>query len=158
MVGSVIGLQQVIVTLVFLASLVGILVFLKMKGGMIRRSLHQNRRISIIEDTALSPTERMRLVCVDNTEFVIVSAKGATPVMMPLNAMPDGVGVTPPRKAQFSSGDKSPLVLTETAEADDHPNKAQASPVQPTSAPQGSEDAAVQLKAFREKFESWRQS
>lgn len=157
MVGSVIGLQQVIVTLVFLASLVGILVFLKMKGGMIRRSLHQNRRISIIEDTALSPTERMRLVCVDNTEFVIVSAKGATPVMMPLNAMPDGVGVTPARKAQLSSGDKSPLVLTETAEVDDHP-KAQASPVQPTSAPQGSEDAAVQLKAFREKFESWRQS
>lgn len=157
MVGSVIGLQQVIVTLVFLASLVGILVFLKMKGGMIRRSLHQNRRISIIEDTALSPTERMRLVCVDNTEFVIVSAKGATPVMMPLNAMPDGVGVTPARKAQLSSGDKSPLVLTETAEVDDHP-KAQASPAQPTSAPQGSEDAAVQLKAFREKFESWRQS
>ena len=61
-----------------------VLIILRRKGGAIRASLKAGKRISVIEDTAVSPTERLRLISVDESEFLILSAKGQAPVLIPI--------------------------------------------------------------------------
>ena len=65
-----------------------VLIILRRKGGAIRASLKAGKRIVVIEDTAVSPTERLRLISVDESEFLMLSAKGQAPV---LNAIYKGV-------------------------------------------------------------------
>jgi flagellar biogenesis protein FliO len=85
MFGEIIGLQQITVTLAFLSIMIAILFFLRRKGGAIRSSLHAGRRIHVIEDTAVAQGERLRLVQIDDQTFVMVSAKGSAPSLVPLH-------------------------------------------------------------------------
>ena len=84
MVAQIVGLQQIVITVVFLSFLIGLLVFLRMKGGSIKANLQKGQRIKVIEETAISPTERLRLITIDDLEFVMLSGKGIQPVFMPL--------------------------------------------------------------------------
>ena len=86
MVGSVVGMQQIIITVGFLGVMVALLIVLKLKGGGLRRSLHQGKRIAVIEESAISPTEKMRLVSIDNREFVVLTSKGVQPVLTELGS------------------------------------------------------------------------
>ena len=52
---------------------------------MIRASMKAGKRINVVEDAAVSPTERLRLVIIDSKEFVMVSAKGHAPSLIPLS-------------------------------------------------------------------------
>ena len=83
MYSQIIGTQQILVTAVFLGVMLVVLIILRRKGGAIRASLKAGKRISVIEDTAVSPTERLRLISVDDSEFLMLSAKGQAPVLMP---------------------------------------------------------------------------
>ena len=85
MFGEIVGLQQITITLAFLSVMIAILFFLRRKGGAIRSSLHAGRRIHVIEDTAVAQGERLRLVQIDDQTFVMVSAKGTAPSLVPLN-------------------------------------------------------------------------
>ena len=46
--------------------------------------MRAGKRINIIEDTAVSPTERLRLVSVDSARFIMISAKGHAPSLVSL--------------------------------------------------------------------------
>ena len=70
--------MQQIVTVVFLSCLFGLLVFLRMKGGFIRANLQKGQRIKVIEETAVSPSERVRLISIDNRDFVMLSGKNSS--------------------------------------------------------------------------------
>ena len=83
MYSQIIGTQQIVVTAVFLGVMLMVLMILRRKGGAIRASLKAGKRIAVIEDTAVSPTERLRLISVDDSEFLMLSAKGQAPVLMP---------------------------------------------------------------------------
>ena len=72
---EIVSMQQVIITVVFLSCLFGLLVFLRMKGGFIRANLQKGQRIKVIEETAVSPSERLRLISIDNRDFVMLSGK-----------------------------------------------------------------------------------
>ena len=85
MFGEIVGLQQITITLAFLSVMIAVLFFLRRKGGSIRSSLHAGRRIHVIEDTAVAQGERLRLVQIDDQTFVMVSAKGTAPSLVPLN-------------------------------------------------------------------------
>ena len=85
MFGEIVGLQQITITLAFLSVMIAILFFLRRKGGAIRSSLHAGRRIHVIEDTAVAQGERLRLVQIDDQTFVMVSAKGTAPSLVPLH-------------------------------------------------------------------------
>ena len=84
MTGDIVGIQQIIITLVFLGVMVTALVFLKRKGSFIRANLHGDKRIQLVEETAISPTEKLRLLAIDDQMFVMASAKGVQPVLSPL--------------------------------------------------------------------------
>ena len=110
MYSQIIGTQQIVVTAVFLAVMIVVLIILRRKGGAIRASLKAGKRISVVEDTAVSPTERLRLISIDHSEFVMLSAKGQQPVLMPITSVkpaPASAG-TPPASMGLADIDESP--------------------------------------------------
>ena len=79
---NIIGTQQIVITAAFLGVMILILIFLRKKSTVIRASMKAGKRIVVIEDSAVRPTERLRLVKIDGSEFVMVSAKGHAPSLM----------------------------------------------------------------------------
>ncbi len=150
MVGSVVGVQQILITLGFLGVMVALLVVLRLKGGGLRRSLHQGKRITLIEETAISPSEKMRLVSIDNREFVVLSSKGVQPVLAELGERRSHPA---PASDDVAPSQDTPLTLTQRAS------------VTPTAFQRALEKAAddqredtSELKAFSDTFKSWRLS
>ena len=106
MIAQIVGLQQVVITVAFLSFLIGLLVFLRMKGGSIKANLQKGQRIKVIEETAISPSERLRLITIDGLEFVMLSGKGIQPAFMPLSSAALQIEKLP-LKSAFAVDDKS---------------------------------------------------
>ena len=106
MVAQIVGLQQIVITVAFLSFLIGLLVFLRMKGGSIKANLQKGQRIKVIEETAISPTERLRLITIDGLEFVMLSGKGIQPALMPLSSAALQIEKLP-LKSAFAADDQS---------------------------------------------------
>ena len=106
MVAQIVGLQQIAITVAFLSFLIGLLVFLRIKGGSIKANLQKGQRIKVIEETAISPTERLRLITIDSLEFVMLSGKGIQPVFMPLSSAALQIEKLP-LKSAFAVDDQS---------------------------------------------------
>jgi len=143
MYSQIIGTQQIVVTAVFLGVMLVVLIVLRRKGGAIRASLKAGKRIAVIEDTAVSPTERLRLISVDDSEFLMLSAKGQAPVIMPFTTP-----LAVPAKAATSSS----MGLADI----DAPNQALS---KQSAAKTGSDTlypTPAERAAFIEKFQSWR--
>ena len=85
MLGEIVGLQQISITLAFLGVMIAILIFLRRKSSAIRSSLHAGKRIHVIEETAVAPGERLRLITIDDQTFVMVSTKGAASSIAPIH-------------------------------------------------------------------------
>ena len=85
MYNDIIGTQQIIITLAFLGAMIVLLIILRRKSVVIRANLKSGKRIDVIEDCAVSPTERLRIVAVDQREFVMLSAKGQAPQLVALD-------------------------------------------------------------------------
>ena len=115
MVAQIVGLQQIVITVAFLSILIGLLVFLRMKGGSIKANLQKGQRIKVIEETAISPTERLRLITIDGLEFVMLSGKGIQPAFMPLSSSASQIEKLP-LKSAVAVDDQSPE-QPETAKA-----------------------------------------
>ncbi len=163
---DIVGLQQITITLIFLGILVGVLIFLKRKGSFIRANLHGDKRIMMVEETAISPTEKLRLLKIDGQMFVMASAKGVQPVLSPLHAaFSHGTQESSGASSQNSSSD-FPAQFTSnagTALRQEDGNTSQTLPPlelnRPVSAPakQAAKVDEADVKAFQEKFKSWRQ-
>ena len=156
MTGDIVGIQQIIITLVFLGVMVAALVFLKRKGSYIRANLHGDKRIQLVEETAISPTEKLRLIAIDGQMFVMASAKGVQPVLSPLK---QAVSLPPLSALQPDLGAK---LATQSARSDAALDGAEqsASPMELTQAVSASPDRQINeadIEAFQEKFKSWRQ-
>ena len=144
MYSQIIGTQQIVVTAVFLAVMIVVLIILRRKGGAIRASLKAGKRLLVVEDTAVSPTARLRLISIYHSEFVMLSAKGQPPVLMPLTlAKPaPAYAGTPPALMGLADIDES----AETAGAASKGNAA-GDRLYPS---------PTERAAFIEKFQSWR--
>ena len=160
--GDIVGLQQIVITLIFLSVLVAVLIFLRRKGSFIRANLHKDKRIQMVEETAISPSEKLRLVSIDGQMFVMASAKGVQPVLAPLGRASDYHAPASPQAdfgAQFTAqagqnpGEMAaPMELTQAVSAPASGSPSKTSP----KAASGRVDAA-DVRAFQEKFKSWRQ-
>lgn len=158
---EIVSMQQVIITVVFLSCLVGLLVFLRIKGGFIRANLQKGQRIKVVEETAVSPSERLRLISIDNRDFVMLSGKNIQPSLVPLAAAGAPVSVAPSGLAaaafsdhyqQASAYDEAPLELTTQAVPASHPR--QQTPQQSPQQAMGPQEVA----AFAAKFKGWRKN
>ena len=144
MYSQIIGTQQIVLTAVFLAVIIVVLIILRRKGGAIRASLKAGKRISVVEDTAVSPTERLRLISIDQSEFVMLSAKGQPPVLMPLTSVKTAPtsARTPPGSIGLADIDEAPETVGAASKG-----KAAGDRLYPSPA---------ERAAFIEKFQSWR--
>ena len=71
-----IGIMQVIVVLIFLGALILLQQFIKNNKLGIQGHFNQKRRIILIDDLALSNTERVRIIRVDGREYLQFTNKG----------------------------------------------------------------------------------
>ena len=78
-----IELTQIIVVLVFLGALVVLQQLIKNNKLGIPGHLNQRKRIKLIDDLALSSSERIRIIRVDNKEYIHFTNKGCSPTVVP---------------------------------------------------------------------------
>ena len=157
---NIIGTQQILITAAFLGVMVLLLIILRKKSTVIRANMRAGRRINIIQDTAVSPTERLRLVSVDSARFIMISAKGHAPSLVCLN-----VSETKPLMQQISGSnmdgetDEMKAAVAEAMEAHATLKSYEKSSVNPFSGASGVPEVNQNDKqqAFAEKFRSWRQ-
>ena len=165
MVAQIVGLQQIVITVVFLSFLIGLLVFLRMKGGSIKANLQKGQRIKVIEETAISPTERLRLITIDDLKFVMLSGKGIQPTFMPLSSdafqmeklpLKSGFAVDDQSSEQLETAkpvsDLAPLELTIPAFSQSKQNTEPLDEGDMSSQEMNPADVA----AFAAKFKGWR--
>ena len=167
---DIVGLQQIVITFIFLSLLVGVLIFLRRKGGFIRANLHKDKRIQLVEETAISPSEKLRLVSIDGQMFVMASAKGVQPVLTPLGSASNHHAPAAPQAnfgAQFSAqASQSATEMVTPLELEQPVSRpasgAVSKVVSKTASNLESSLASGQIdpadvKAFQDKFKSWRQ-
>jgi len=143
MYSQIIGTQQIVVTAVFLSVMLVVLMILRRKGGAIRATLKAGKRIAVIEDTAVSPTERLRLISVDDSEFLMLSVKGQSSVLMPFKlASTIPAAVSAPSFVGLADIDEPQTAVSKPSAAQTEGDKLYPSP--------------AERAAFIEKFQSWR--
>lgn len=157
---NIIGTQQILITAAFLGVMILLLIILRKKSTVIRASMKAGKRINIIEDTAVSPTERLRLLSVGSSHFIMVSAKGHAPSLLCLSPAED----EPTRSQILDRNVVNESGVTKVALADVMEGHAAAKPFEKpsinhfsvtTGAPEINQND--KQEAFAEKFKSWRQ-
>lgn len=148
MYSQIIGTQQIVVTAVFLGVMLLVLIILRRKGGAIRASLKAGKRIAVIEDAAVSPTERLRLISVDDSEFLMLSAKGQAPVLMPFTT----AKAVPANTVLAKAGTSPSMGLADI----DAPKQASSAPSAVQTGGDTLYPSPAERAAFIEKFQSWR--
>tara|TARA_A100001011_G_scaffold388305_1_gene467664 strand:+ start:79 stop:528 length:450 start_codon:yes stop_codon:yes gene_type:complete len=71
-----ISISQIITVGIFLAGLVFLQIFITKNKNKFSSKWKKNKRIELIEEKSLSATEKLRIISVDNSEFLIISNKG----------------------------------------------------------------------------------
>ena len=78
-----ISLTQIVVVLLFLGTLILLQQLLKNNKFNFQDRLNKKKRMILIEEFALSNSERVRLIRVDSTEYLYFSTKGSSPTIIP---------------------------------------------------------------------------
>ena len=78
-----ISLTQISVVLLCLGTLILLQQLLKNNKFSFQDRLNKKKRVNLIEEFALSNSERIRLIRVDGTEYLYFSAKGSSPTIIP---------------------------------------------------------------------------
>ena len=76
--------EQVAIIFLFLSVMVGVLLFVRLNRGKLKLKLQPEKIINILEDTAISQTERLRLIKVGDETFLMSSIKGQSPQLLKL--------------------------------------------------------------------------
>jgi flagellar biogenesis protein FliO len=155
---NIIGTQQIVITAAFLGVMILILIILRRKSTVIRASMKAGKRVSVVEDTVVSPTERLRLIKIDAQEFIMVSAKGHAPSLVSLAVSGSG-SHTPKIQKNASTSEHDAL---DAAVADAMQAHATAKPfIKSDPLHAASQINATpsddQQRAFAKTFQSWRQ-
>ena len=155
---NIIGTQQIVITAAFLGVMILMLIILRRKSTVIRASMKAGKRVFVVEDTAVSPTERLRLVKIDTQEFIMVSAKGHAPSLVLLAVSDRGSHL---QEAQKNAGtiknDASDAPAVGVMQAN-----AAAKPFTKNDAPHAASQTNEAMsddhqQAFAKTFQSWRQ-
>ena len=86
MTSEALPIGQIITVLIFLASLLAALYFVRRHGTGLRQHFTAVRRAQIVSELSLGPQERLRIVQIDHREYVIISGRNGTPAFFALPA------------------------------------------------------------------------
>lgn len=76
--------EQVTIIFIFLSILLGVLLFVRKNRGRFTIKLQNEKAIFVMEDTAISPSERLRLIKVGDEIFLMASGKGVSAQLVKL--------------------------------------------------------------------------
>ena len=105
MTSEALPIGQIMTVLIFLASLLAALYFVRRHGTGLRQHFTAARRAQIVSELSLGPQERLRIVQIDLREYVIISGRNGTPAFFALPA--HGARTQPP----IEDGDELPKSL-----------------------------------------------
>ena len=155
---NIIGTQQIVITTAFLGVMILILIILRRKSTVIRASMKAGKRVSVIEDTAVSPTERLRLVKVDTHEFIMVSAKGHAPILVPWAVSDKGSHSQEiQRNSGVSEDDRVGAAVADVMKAHATAKPSTKSERQHSASQTNAAPLNDEQQAFAETFQGWRQ-
>lgn len=155
---NIIGTQQIVITAAFLGVMVLMLIILRRKSTVIRASMKAGKRVSVIEDTAVSQTERLRLVKIDAQEFIMVSAKGHAPSLVPLAVSDSGShSQITQRNSVTSEHDRLDAAVAGAMQAHAAAKPFTKSDVPHVASQKHEALSDDQQQAFAKTFQSWRQ-
>ena len=78
--------EQVTIIFIFLSILLGVLLFVRKNRGRLSIKLQNEKAIFVMEDTAISPSERLRLIKVGDEIFLMASSKGVSAQLVKLDS------------------------------------------------------------------------
>ena len=78
--------EQVAIIFIFLSILLGVLLFVRKNRGRLSIKLQNEKAIFVMEDTAISPSERLRLIKVGDEIFLMASGKGVSAQLVKLDS------------------------------------------------------------------------
>ena len=78
--------EQVAIIFIFLSILLGVLLFVRKNRGRLSIKLQNEKAIFVAEDTAISPSERLRLIKVGDEIFLMASGKGVSAQLVKLDS------------------------------------------------------------------------
>ena len=78
-----ISLTQIVVVLLFLGVLIALQQLLKNNKFSFQSHLNKKKRIKLVDEFAFSNSERVRLIRVDDKEYLYVLVKGSAPTIIP---------------------------------------------------------------------------
>lgn len=79
-----ISATQIITVSIFLLALIVLQIVIKKNKNRFSSSWRSSKRIKLIEEKSLSPTEKLRIISVDSTQYLIISNKGKKSTIIPL--------------------------------------------------------------------------
>ena len=157
MYSNIIGMQQIMITAGFLGLMIVVLIILRKKSTVIRASMKAGKRIAVVEDTAVSPTERLRLITVDSKEFIMVSAKGQPPSLVCLakTEFPNDQRTALRSDIAIEKHD-SKVIVEDRMEEKSVKSSFEKAAAFPAAGQIGAQSTDEQHQAFAEKFKRWR--
>ena len=165
MVTQIVGMQQIVITVVFLSCLVGLLLFLRMKGGLIKANLQKGQRIKVIEEIAVSPAERLRLITIDSREFVMLCGKGIQPSLLPVSLaaqqvpkLPVGTAFSADEQLSSQLSTSKPVSQQDTLDLTTpaFPRSKHTKEISPEQDMDSNQIDPEEVAAFAAKFKGWR--
>ncbi len=78
-----IDFNQIIIVLLFLGFLVTLQQLIKRNKFNLQGTFNNRKRINLVDEFGISPSERIRLLRVDNKEYLYFYSKGSSPVIYP---------------------------------------------------------------------------
>ena len=156
MYSNIIGTQQIMITAGFLGLMIVVLIILRKKSTVIRASMKAGKRVNVVEDTAVSPTERLRLITVDSKEFIMLSSKGHPSSLVCLTNAAVPIGSNTASDVDLAIQQKDEPTLVDTMQSHSATSSFEKSKnfISDTQTVELSLDD--QQQAFAEKFKRWR--
>ncbi len=82
-----ISINQIITISAFLLALVALQIFVRKNKNKFSNRWRSNKRIHLIEEKALSSSEKLRIISVDSSQFLLISNKGKKSSVIPLGQL-----------------------------------------------------------------------
>ena len=82
-----ISINQIITISAFLLALVALQIFVTKNKNKFSNRWRSNKRIHLIEEKALSSSEKLRIISVDSSQFLLISNKGKKSSVIPLGQL-----------------------------------------------------------------------
>jgi flagellar biogenesis protein FliO len=80
-----ISTSQILTVGIFLVGLIFLQVFITKNKNKFSSKWRSNKRIHLIEEKSLSTTEKIRIISIDNSEYLLISNKGKKSSFIPLD-------------------------------------------------------------------------